>query len=88
MLAPPAGGEDQRVLGIGNLGGGPVLDGVELSKPPAELSDVHRLRPRMIRRWAGPLEATKQTRLQQMLDEVDGGRPYMNTKWKLRMQRI
>ena len=49
VLAPSAGGEDQRIFGVGHLGGGPVLDGVELPQSPAEAADVHRLRPRMIR---------------------------------------
>jgi len=88
LLSPPAGGEDQSIVRIWLLGGGPVLDGVELPEPPAEPPDVHRLRPRMIRRRAGPLEATKQKRLHQMLDELDGRQLYMNMKWKPRKQRI
>ncbi|MHC1689187.1 MAG: YdeI/OmpD-associated family protein [Methanothrix sp.] len=33
------------------------------------------------------LEATKTKRLNQMLDELEGGRLYMNMKWKPRAQR-
>lgn len=33
------------------------------------------------------LEATKTKRLQQMLDELDGGRLYMNMTWKPRSQK-
>jgi uncharacterized protein YdeI (YjbR/CyaY-like superfamily) len=33
------------------------------------------------------LEATKTKRLNQMLDELEGGRLYMNMKWKPRLQQ-